>query len=100
MQKLFVLIRTDLNLSYGAVQAGHAVAEWMLQYGQGSEWQNGTLIYLGVKNEEMLKIWKDKIDMKGLQCAEFREPDIGNQITAIACLTDNGIFKKLKLLGE
>jgi hypothetical protein len=38
--------------------------------------------------------------MKGLQYAEFREPDIGNQLTAIACLTDNGIFKKLKLWGE
>lgn len=29
--KLYVLIRRDLGGSYGAVQAGHAVAEWLLK---------------------------------------------------------------------
>ena len=58
------------------------------------------MVYLGVDNEEELGIWKDKLRIRGLEYVEFREPDIGNQITAIACLNDNGVFKKLKLLGE
>jgi len=31
--KLYVLTRTDLKLAYSAVQAGHAVAEYLLEYG-------------------------------------------------------------------
>ena len=100
MKKLYVLLRNDLGLAYGAVQAGHAVAEWMLQYGQGLEWKNGTLVYVSVANEEELIHWTQKLRMKGLEWAEFREPDIGNQLTAIACLTDNGVFSKLRLFGE
>lgn len=33
MKKLYVLIRKDLSFSYRSVQAGHAVAEWLLQHG-------------------------------------------------------------------
>jgi hypothetical protein len=30
----------------------------------------------------------------------FREPDIGDQMTAIACLTDSKLFSNLKLFGS
>ena len=100
MQKLYVLIRKDLGAAYGAVQAGHAVAEWLLQHGQSSEWQNGTLIYLSVENEEELNHWIFKMDKRNMEWTGFREPDMGNQMTAIACLTDTNMFDKLKLWGE
>lgn len=32
MQKLYVLIRSDLSHEQQAVQAGHAVAEWLLKF--------------------------------------------------------------------
>jgi hypothetical protein len=53
-----------------------------------------------VKDEEELVYWTEELDRRNIKWAGFREPDIGNQLTAIACLTDNGFFKKLKLLGE
>ena len=31
MRRLYVIARRDLSPSYAAVQAGHAVAEWMLR---------------------------------------------------------------------
>ena len=96
MQKLYILINKELG-SYGSIQGGHAVAEWLLQHGQGSEWRNGTLIYLGVDNEEVLKNWTFKLDKNNMQWTGFIEPDIGNKMTAIACLTDSKIFSKLKL---
>jgi len=94
-KKLYVLIRKDLPTSYIAVQAGHAVAEWLLH---DQRWQNETLIYLGVENEQELLHWKDKLDFKDMNYIEFREPDIKNQLTAIATLGNDKVFKNIKLL--
>jgi hypothetical protein len=33
-----------------------------------------------------------------MEFAEFREPDIENQLTAIACLSDGKVFNNLKLV--
>ncbi len=93
--RLYVLVRKDLPESYRAVQAGHAVAEWLLR---DQTWRNETLVYLGVDNERDLFDWKDKLNYKNIKYAEFKEPDIGNQLTAIAALADGKIFKKLKLI--
>lgn len=101
MKKLYVLIRKDLPFPYRAVQAGHAVAEWLLQHGQmNKEWKNGTLIYLDVENEQDLMLWTERINRRGMQSVGFREPDIGDQMTAIACLTDSKVFSNLKLFGS
>jgi len=93
--RLYVLVRKDLSESYQAVQAGHAVAEWLLR---DRTWKNETLVYLGVDKEQDLVDWKDKLNYKNIKYAEFREPDIGNELTAIAALADGKIFKKLKLI--
>ena len=98
MNKLYVLVRKDLSPSYQAVQAGHAVAEWLLQNHQGSEWKNNTLIYLGVKDLDDLNHWIEKLKYKNIEFSAFKEPDIGNEITAIACLDDGKLFSKLRLL--
>ena len=91
--KLYVLVRKDLSDSYRAVQGGHAVAQYMLDYGV---WKNETLVYLGVKNEEHLKKWKYKLDQINAKYSCFVEPDIGDQITSIA--TCENIFKNLNCL--
>lgn len=57
-QKLYVLVRKDLSKSQQAVQAGHAVAEFLLR-GPSTFWGNGTLVYLGTRNETDLKWWSD-----------------------------------------
>ena len=95
-KRLYVLVRKDLpTSSYIAVQAGHAVAEWLLH---DQRWQNRTLIYLGVKNERELLHWIDKLSFKGIKYVRFREPDMGNQVTAIATLGNSKIFRNLELL--
>jgi hypothetical protein len=48
-KRLYVIVRKDLSESYRSVQAGHAVAEWVLH---DRTWQNETLIYLGVKTRK------------------------------------------------
>lgn len=95
--KLYVLVRKDLKISYQAVQAGHAVAEWML-HDSDKKWQNSTLVYLGVKDENELEHWKNKLDFRKIKFVDFKEPDIGNKVTAISCLSDGRVFRNLKLL--
>jgi hypothetical protein len=93
--RLYVLVRKDLPESYRAIQAGHAVAEWLLH---DRSWNNETLIYLTTKDESTLNRWVDKLDFRGIKWVGFREPDLGNQLTAIAALSDGRIFKNLELL--
>ncbi len=99
MKKLFVLSRKDLGLPYQAVQSGHAVAQWLLD-NPVNEWQNNTLVYVSVPDEQRLEMWCNKLNSHCYTFSEFFEPDINNQRTAIACYTDSGIFSKLKLMGE
>jgi len=97
MNRLYVIVRGDLPPPYKAVQAGHAVAEWMKNY---DCWANGTLIYLEVKNLEELNYYKDVLCREKVKWVEFIEPDIGNEITALATAERKAkqLFKGLPLL--
>jgi len=95
--KLYVLVRKDLSKSQQAIQSGHAVAEWLLCE-PSPQWGNGTLVYLSVKNERDLHKWMYKLEQRGKPFAKFIEPDIGDQVTAIASLSDGEEFKGLDLL--
>ena len=95
--KLFVIVRKDLSKSQQAVQAGHALAEYLL-HSQGFRWRNQTLIYLGVKGLPQLENLKRKLDNNNISYSEFHEPDIGNQLTAIASDNNCKIFERLNLL--
>jgi hypothetical protein len=90
-------VRKDLPKSQQAVQAGHAVAEYLLR-GPFSFWGNGTLVYLGVHNEKDLKRWADLIDSAGYEVVSFFEPDRGNEMTAFATECNCDLVKQLKLL--
>jgi len=94
--KLYVLIRKDLNHSQRAVQAGHAVAEYLLK--GSDDWKNSTLVYLGVKGEHQLRTWMNKLSRLDIKCVPWREPDMNNQITAIATTAESELFKNVNLL--
>jgi len=92
------LSRKDLKKSSTAVQSGHAVAEFLL-YGPDTEWDNGTLVYLGVRNLDELNNWCSKLSEKKIEWVGFKEPDLNNELTAIAVvLKDRDFFSELNLL--
>lgn len=99
--KMFVLIRNDLkDTAYQAVQAGHAVAQFMIKYPESS-WKNQTLVYVVVKNMWELEKWLFTLRSCNINHSRFIEPDLDDEITAVACVveeTDEGIFKSLNLL--
>jgi len=96
--KLFVIVRKDLTTSQQAVQAGHAVAEYMLRGLPFRRWKNETLIYLGVKGLTQLRNLKRKLEIDNILYTEFREPDLNNEITAIASDVECKIFERMNLL--
>lgn len=96
---MYVLVRKDLSERYSGVQGGHALSEYSIRGDLEAyrEWNNSTLIYLAVSNENVLLLWSQKITDKGKTWVGFYEPDLRNQLTAIACIDTGEIFKKLPL---
>lgn len=90
--KLYVLVRQDLSKSQQAVQAGHALAELLLE--TNPNWNNGTLVYLGVRDKEELDYYYEEMDIWCLK-RKFNEPykDMGH--TAFAAIGKN-VGEKLK----
>jgi len=107
--KMYVLVREDLDPIHRTVQGGHAIAQFLLEnkdaLAQTSEsgitqhWNNGYMVFLGIKNERELSKWEDKLEAEGKAFSTFVEPDWGEPTkTAIACVDFGEIFAKLKLL--
>jgi len=94
---MFVIVRKDIPKIHQAVQGGHALAEYLLK--ESSSWTNGTLIYLGVKGLNQIKNLRNRFKNEGIPYREFKEPDMDNQITAIATDMNNRYIKKLNLLA-
>jgi len=96
--KLYVIVRKDLTPSQQAVQAGHALAEYLLKGPWKSNWHNETLVYLGVRNKFELEKLVYKFEMKNVKWVRFNEPDLNNEITAIATEYNGSLISSLDLL--
>ena len=93
--RLYVLISNELDPIYGAVQGGHAIAQWMLEHHDNLYWKNETVVYLSCDIEKMLYILENQ------DITIFREPDLDNKITSIAVVENpynKRMFRNLKLL--
>ena len=120
MKRLYILTRNDLqnvykrddnielfDPSYQAVQGAHAVAQFVLDY-PDNEWKNGFLIFLAVEDEGELEEWwgelnyQNEMKSKGKQfpMSTFNEPDLDNQLTAIAVYTNGRMFRKLPIMAQ
>ncbi|MDO8640856.1 MAG: hypothetical protein Q7R33_04880 [Nitrosarchaeum sp.] len=91
-----MLVRSDLDTTYRGVQGIHAVAAFY-ERGNNSEWHNQTLVQLAIRNEQELRHWAWKLDVHKKNWTGFFEPDLNNQLTAIACVDTGEIFKNLQL---
>ena len=96
MKRLYVVVRSDLCPSQQAVQSGHALAEFLLK--RDTTWPNGTLIYLTVPDRESMNLLCYRLSLRDVDFVTFREPNINREITAIASLGTNSLFRKLPML--
>ncbi len=94
----------DLSDGYKVVQSVHALAEFSYHYRDAFEaWRRGSnyLCCLQASFKKLINII-DQLDLLGIKYTTFHEPDIGNQLTAIAveCLpaeVHKQFFGNLKL---
>ncbi len=87
MEKLFLIVREDIPVPDQAVQNCHAISSFMVEHPKAfMEWTttSNTLALLAVPNETELMKLMDKAQERGILGSGFREPDMGNQLTAIA----------------
>ena len=95
--KLYLITRSDLKPGYQGVQACHAAFQFCFEHPDFTkEWfeKSNYLGFLSVKNEDELVSLINKAQRYGINFSIFREPDIGNEVTAIA-LEPSPISKKL-----
>lgn len=82
-----MVTRQDLSAGYQSVQPAHALAQFAVEHhNKFIDWQNfhKNLIVLSVENESALTKLLLQAQMKNISVSAFREPDVDNQLTAIA----------------
>jgi len=85
--KLTVITRADLHPGQQAVQAMHAHRAFVAEHPEVElDWfeKSNTLALLSVPDEEALSHFLRRASDRGIRTAIFREPDIGDRLTAIA----------------
>ena len=89
VEKVYIIVRADLSPSYQAVQSSHALTDLVFQNIKDMlTWHrnSNTIVLLSVPNERALLDVEDQLKDAGMRFASFREPDIQNELTAIALL--------------
>lgn len=89
VSKLYIITRNDLTAAYQAVQSAHVLADAILKFPKDAlEWHrvSNTLVMLSVQDEYNLLSVEDKLKEAGMKFVSFREPDIGDELTAIAIM--------------
>ena len=100
INKLYLIVRTDLSPEQQAIQAGHAAVEWAR--GHGHLYPHPTFVLLEAKNKSHLKWLMVRCILAGMAYIPFYEPDRNEGLTALAVhycgLKDRKLFYKLPLL--
>ena len=85
--KLIIITRRDLTPGSQAVQAAHAAIEFQYEHPEiAQEWNTNSkyLVFLSTENEDSLKEFIEKAKQREIKHSIFVEPDMGDQITAVA----------------
>ena len=91
VSKLTTISRRDLTPGQQAVQASHAALDFTFSHPrEAAEWHKHSnyLINLSVADEAHLESLSANLRLAGIKVTEFREPDLDDQLTAIAFLSD------------
>jgi hypothetical protein len=98
---MYVLVRNDLSPAQQAVQASHAAIESGRKFLKDGD-EHPSVILCSIKSEAKLMKCADELAAQGIDYTIFKEPDIGNQATALASRPligkDRKAFSRFQLL--
>ena len=101
---LTTIVREDLQPGYKCVQSAHALADFAVKFtNEFKQWQMGSNYLCCLEaSESKINRLIEKLDYLEIKYEIFREPDIGNQMTALAVEAisreqHKKLFKNLKL---
>jgi hypothetical protein len=86
---MYVFVRKDLTHSQQVVQASHACIE-ASRFFLKPDIEHPHLVVIGVKNQNKLKKCIEHLQQLNIYYKEFIEPDIGNEVTAVATIPISG----------
>jgi hypothetical protein len=68
---------------------------------QSAKWHatSQTVVLLTCPDEKWLSLHAENLELEGVPVAWFREPDLNNSLTAVACVYGGRALSKLPLLG-
>jgi peptidyl-tRNA hydrolase len=94
-KKLYIVVRSDLSIVQQAVQACHATRDFTISFPEeGAD----TLVLVNVPNEPELEHVRLRLRRAGIRHSAFREPDLGDALTAVAIAPEGrGVCRKLSL---
>lgn len=87
MKKLHIVTRQDLDPGQQAVQAIHAMREFVREHPTvDQDWyeNSNTLAFLAVRDEPELERLLSAAQERAIPCSAFREPDLDHELTAVA----------------
>jgi len=87
MEKLYIIVRNDIAPGLQIAQACHALREFVDAYPDlDRAWHTNhrNIVILQVPELSDLAALANEADAKAIPCSRFLEPDLGDQLTAIA----------------
>lgn len=105
-EKLYIVTRNDLTLQYQLPQTIHAAIQFANDFpAEQRKWflNSNTIVALAAKDLFELESFVGKAVSRGHKISKFYEPDIGNELTAVAIVPDprnKKLCSKFKLAGK
>jgi hypothetical protein len=89
--RMYFLVMYNLSPIQKGIQAGHAALEYSQKYKNDPDYLNfvanhKTFIVLDGGSSRDMECHLETLDKMGVDYAEFREPDLNDSVSAIACI--------------
>ena len=110
--RMYGLVPYNISDIQKGIQFQHAVTEYMIEYPMNSDildelgkWAhydktsiilNGGTTNVNPLEPGTLNIYLDKLEHHNIPVSKFKEPDLGNQLTAVVFLADERVWDKDK----
>lgn len=85
--KIYLVTHSGLSAGYQAAQTVHAMADFVMNHPESAKkWHtlSNSIIILEAPDAQALSTLQQKAINRGIVVQEFREPDLGDEITALA----------------